>query len=118
MASRKNHLFTLQAISCESWNPGDYYINPSEKLMTKTSDWSVVEHEDYIETIFNMAAFKAGDCSYILNSDFIDFKGKDGEFKDGLHKMYFPKIKVEDNKKKIKVEDHKKKNNVVGSTSG
>ncbi|RZC68952.1 hypothetical protein C5167_034434 [Papaver somniferum] len=130
MASRKIHLFRKSAV--KAGTPGDYYINPSEKLMTKTPDWSAVEHEDYIETTFNMAAFKgpgefvcfrkynnqavgdsvnkAEDCSYILNSDFIDFNGMDGEVKDGLHKMYFPKIKVEDNKKK--------KENVVGSSSG
>ncbi|KAI3847860.1 hypothetical protein MKX03_003010 [Papaver bracteatum] len=56
MASKKIHLLRQSAV--EAGTPGDYYINPSEKLMTKTGDWSVVEHEDYIETIFNMAAFK------------------------------------------------------------
>ncbi|KAI3876757.1 hypothetical protein MKX03_037424 [Papaver bracteatum] len=45
-------------VDIEDGTPGDYYINPSEKLMTKTSDWSVVEHEDYIEMIFNMSSFK------------------------------------------------------------
>ncbi|KAI3953090.1 hypothetical protein MKW98_020285 [Papaver atlanticum] len=131
MASKKIHLFRQSAV--EAGNPGDYYINPSEKLMTKTSDWSAVEHEDYIETIFNMAAFKGpgelvygkryknqaiGDsvnkddnCGYILNSDFIDFNGIDGEIKDGLTKMYYPKIKLGE-------ENKKKKKNVVGvSTS-
>ncbi|KAI3960267.1 hypothetical protein MKW98_016991 [Papaver atlanticum] len=69
MASRKIHLFRQSAV--EAGTPGDYYINPSEKLMTKTSDGSVVEHEDYIETIFNMAAFK-GPGELVCGKKYID----------------------------------------------
>ncbi|RZC62479.1 hypothetical protein C5167_024248 [Papaver somniferum] len=128
MASRKIHLFRQSAV--KAGTPKDYYMNPSERLMAKKSGWSVVEHEDYIETIFDMSAFnykegeiiyakgyncqaigdsvnKDDDCGYIMNSDFIDLKGIDGEMKDGLTKTYFPKIKREDTKKK----------NVVGSSS-
>ncbi|KAI3865167.1 hypothetical protein MKX03_016107 [Papaver bracteatum] len=117
MASNKIHIFRKSAM--EAGTPGKYYINPSPKLMSKASDWKVVEHEDAIEMIFNQDAFgnnpiagkfyncqaigdsenKDDDYSYIVNTDFLNFKEADGEFKNGIAKIYFPKIKAEDNKK-------------------
>ncbi|KAI3960226.1 hypothetical protein MKW98_016950 [Papaver atlanticum] len=55
MASNKIHIFRKSAM--EAGTPGKYYINPSEKLMSKASDWKVLEHEDAIEMIFNQDAF-------------------------------------------------------------
>ncbi|KAI3865168.1 hypothetical protein MKX03_016108 [Papaver bracteatum] len=118
MASKKTHLFKQSSVEAET--PGDYYMNPSKKLMTRTSDWRVVEREDGIETITNRAAFKGvaifvrfsknqaiGDCenkddylSYIVNTEFQNVKDMKGEIKDGVTRIYYPKIKVEDNKKK------------------
>ncbi|KAI3960266.1 hypothetical protein MKW98_016990 [Papaver atlanticum] len=64
MASKKIHLFRQSAV--KAGTPGDYYMNLSERLMAKTSGWSAVEHEDYIETIFDMNAFnlKEGEIVY------------------------------------------------------
>ncbi|RZC62484.1 hypothetical protein C5167_024231 [Papaver somniferum] len=110
MAS-KIHMFRQSAM--EAGNPGKYYINPSEKLMSKVSDWEVVEHEDAIEMIFYRAGFKGipilgkiyydqaiGDCenkddecSYIMNTDYLDGKKLNGEVTDGFYKVYIPKIK-------------------------
>ncbi|KAI3960227.1 hypothetical protein MKW98_016951 [Papaver atlanticum] len=115
MASNKIHIFRQSAM--EAGTPGKYYINPSPKLMSRASEWKVVEHEDAIETIFNKGAFVPlgikmyknqayGDCenedddySFIVNTDFLDVKKIDAEKKDDVTVFYFPKIKVEDNKK-------------------
>ncbi|MCL7024724.1 hypothetical protein MKW94_022519 [Papaver nudicaule] len=120
MAS-KIHLFRKSAM--EAGTPGKYYINPSEKLMSKAPDWTAVEHEDYIETRTNRAAFNkdiivfmkrycnqaVDDCenkddefSYILNMDFLNVMEMKAEMKDGITKLYYPKIKGEENKKKRK----------------
>ncbi|KAI3865162.1 hypothetical protein MKX03_016102 [Papaver bracteatum] len=110
MAS-KIHIFRKSAM--EAGNPGKYYINPSQKLMSKASEWRVIEHEDGIELIFNLDAFgdstifgkrynyqAIGDCenkddyySYIVNTDFLNDKEANREIKDGFSKIYYPKIK-------------------------
>ncbi|KAI3960234.1 hypothetical protein MKW98_016958 [Papaver atlanticum] len=117
MAS-KIHIFRKSAM--EAGNPGKYYINPSEKLMSVASKWRVIEHEDCVEVIFNRAALedaypiiirrynnqaigdsenKDDDYSFIVNTDFLNLKEADSEMKDDVSKIYFPKIKGEDNKK-------------------
>ncbi|KAI3960268.1 hypothetical protein MKW98_016992 [Papaver atlanticum] len=130
MASKKIHLFRQSA-----GNPGKYYINPSEKLMSMASEWRVVEHEDGIEMIFNRAAFKGivifgtyynnqaiGDSEnmdddyrvygYIMNTDFLDVKKIKCEVQDVVTETYIPKIKGDEiTKKKNK---SKKKKKVVG----
>ncbi|KAI3960220.1 hypothetical protein MKW98_016944 [Papaver atlanticum] len=103
-------------------NPGKYYINPSEKLMSLASHWKVVEHEDAIELIFDEAVFgdiplfgrcynnqAIGDSEnnydkygYIMNTDHLDARKMDYEIKDGFSKFHIPKIKVEEKKKKKK----------------
>ncbi|MCL7039192.1 hypothetical protein MKW94_015476 [Papaver nudicaule] len=118
MASKKIHLFRQSAV--EAGTPGRYYLNPSEKLMSKTPDWSAVEHEDCIETRTNRAALKdipiAGkrynnqvygdsenkddDYSYIMNTDFLYVNRIKAEMKDGVSRNFIPKIKIEENKKK------------------
>ncbi|KAI3917275.1 hypothetical protein MKX01_000052 [Papaver californicum] len=85
MASNKIHLLRQSAM--EAGTPGKYYISPSEKLMSKASEWSVVEHEDYVETRFSMAFVKDcenkdDDFSYIVNTDFLNLKEINGEIKD------------------------------------
>ncbi|KAI3960225.1 hypothetical protein MKW98_016949 [Papaver atlanticum] len=112
----------------EAGTPGKYYINPSPKLMSKASEWRVVEHEDSVEMIFNKGAFgdnpiagrfyydqATGDSenkddyySFFVNSDFLNFKEVTCEFKDDFMIFYIPKIKVEDNKKKNKNQNNKK----------
>ncbi|KAI3960232.1 hypothetical protein MKW98_016956 [Papaver atlanticum] len=119
MAS-KIHIFRKSAM--EAGNPGKYYINPSEKLMNMASEWRAVEHEDGIEMIFNRAAFKDivifgryynnqaigdsenkdDDCSYIMNTDFLDIKKIKCEIKDFVTETYIPKIKGDEIKKKSK----------------
>ncbi|KAI3865163.1 hypothetical protein MKX03_016103 [Papaver bracteatum] len=115
MASNKIH--HLRQSAMEAGNPGKYYINPSEKLMSKASDWKVVENEDGIELILNEAAFKCvlvfgkrynnqaiGDsenkedeCSFIMNTDYLDARKIDYELMGDISKFYIPKIKVEEN---------------------
>ncbi|KAI3855491.1 hypothetical protein MKX03_004348 [Papaver bracteatum] len=107
----------------EAGTPGDYYINPSKKLMSKASDWKAVEHEDHVETRTNMAAFDTNNSvfmkrynnqavdghiqnedeyfSYIVNSDFLNLKEMRGEVKDGIAICYYPKIKVVEKKKNV-----------------
>ncbi|KAI3960224.1 hypothetical protein MKW98_016948 [Papaver atlanticum] len=100
--------------------PGKYHINPSPKLMSRASQWRVVEHDDGIETIFYKGAFDdvtiyikgyynqaVGDCenkdddySYIVNTDYLNHREAKAEKKDGNPVFYFPKIKSEDNNKK------------------
>ncbi|MCL7039911.1 hypothetical protein MKW94_016737 [Papaver nudicaule] len=112
MASSKIHLFRKSAM--EAGTPGRYYINPSEKLISKAPHWSAVEHEDCIEVRSNRAAFKdiiifvktynnqaIGDSdnkddnyNFILNTDFLDVKEVKDEFKDGITKLYIPKKKL------------------------
>ncbi|KAI3960230.1 hypothetical protein MKW98_016954 [Papaver atlanticum] len=119
MASKKIHLFRQSAV--KAGTPGRYYINPSEKLMSRTSEWGVVEREDGIELIFNESVFgdipffgkiyynqaigdaekKDDDYSYIMNTDFLDVKKMICEIRDGVSKFHVPKIKVEENKKKV-----------------
>ncbi|KAI3960236.1 hypothetical protein MKW98_016960 [Papaver atlanticum] len=119
MASIKIHLFRQSAV--EAGTPGDYYINPSEKLMSVASEWRAVEHEDAIELIFDENASMGfpifirfsdtqaiGDSenkedvySYIVNTDFLDVNKMDGEFRDGVTKIYIPKIKAEGNDKNV-----------------
>ncbi|RZC62476.1 hypothetical protein C5167_024228 [Papaver somniferum] len=119
MATNKIHLLRQSAM--EAGDPGKYYINPSEKLMSKASDWKIVEHEDSIELIFDDAAFgdipvfgriynyqaigdsenKDDEYGYIMNTDYLHARKVDGEQKDGFTKFYIPKIKVEENKKKV-----------------
>ncbi|KAI3855485.1 hypothetical protein MKX03_004342 [Papaver bracteatum] len=97
----------------EAGNPGKYFINPSEKLMDMASEWIALEHEDDIEMIFYRAYFKgipilgkiyynqaSGDCenkddecSFIMNTDYLDGKQIKGEVTDGFYKVYIPKIK-------------------------
>ncbi|MCL7039931.1 hypothetical protein MKW94_006994 [Papaver nudicaule] len=131
MASKKIHLFRQSAV--EAGTPGRYYLNPSEKLMSKAPDWSAVEHEDCIETRTNRAAFKdipiAGkrynsqaygdsenkddDYSYIMNTDFLDINRIKAEMKDGVSRNFIPKIKIEENnnsKKKSSKRKNQKKN--------
>ncbi|MCL7040484.1 hypothetical protein MKW94_004062 [Papaver nudicaule] len=118
MASKKIHLFRQLAV--EAGSPGDYYINPSEKLMSRTSEWSAVEHEDCIEITFNKDGFKDTnvylrgyinktifDCenkmdefNLIVNTDLLDHKGVKMEVKDGVQKWYIPKFRGDENKKK------------------
>ncbi|KAI3980247.1 hypothetical protein MKX01_003259 [Papaver californicum] len=63
-------------------NPGKYYINPSEKLMSMTPEWRVVEHEDGIEMITNMAFFSNNQAiQFFLNNQAIgDCEYKDDDF--------------------------------------
>ncbi|KAI3855490.1 hypothetical protein MKX03_004347, partial [Papaver bracteatum] len=90
----------------EAGNPGKYFINPSEKLMNMASEWISLEHEDGIEMIFYRAAFQGipilgniyynqaiGDyenmddeCSYIMNTDYLDARKIKGEVTDGFYK--------------------------------
>ncbi|KAI3855489.1 hypothetical protein MKX03_004346 [Papaver bracteatum] len=126
MAS-KIYIFRKSAI--EAGNPGKYYINPSEKLMSMASEWKVVEHEDGIGIIFNRAAFKDiviygkyynnqaigdsenmdDDCSYIMNTDFLDIKKIKCEIKDVVTETYIPKIKGDEIKNKKKYKNKMKK---------
>ncbi|KAI3855483.1 hypothetical protein MKX03_004340 [Papaver bracteatum] len=119
MASKKIHHLRQSAV--KAGTPGRYYINPSEKLMSRTSEWGVVEREDGIELIFNESVFgdipffgkiyynqsfgdsenKDVDYSYIMNTDFLDVKKMICEIRDGVSKFYVPKIKIEVNKKKV-----------------
>ncbi|RZC62475.1 hypothetical protein C5167_024224 [Papaver somniferum] len=115
MASNKIHIFRKSAMEPLG---SIISIRTSEKLMSKASDWKVVEHEDAIEMIFNQDVFgdnpiagkfynyqaigdsenKDDDYSYIVNTDFLNFKEADGDFKNGISKIYFPKIKAQDHK--------------------
>ncbi|KAI3855508.1 hypothetical protein MKX03_004365 [Papaver bracteatum] len=114
MAS-KIHIFRQSAM--EVGNPGKYYINPSPKLMSRASHWTVVQHEDGVELTFNKGAFDdvlifkiyynkaVGDCenkdydfSYtikIVNTDFLNHMELKAEMKDGTTVYYFPKIKCD-----------------------
>ncbi|KAI3917277.1 hypothetical protein MKX01_000054 [Papaver californicum] len=106
MTSRKIHLFRKSA--AEAGIPCNYYLNPSEKLMSRASEWSAVEHEDCVETIFNfnIPAFKDANV-YVkrynnqavdghLNTDFLNLKDIKAEMKNGISKTYYPKIKGEE----------------------
>ncbi|RZC62473.1 hypothetical protein C5167_024225 [Papaver somniferum] len=115
MASNKIH--PLRQSAMEAGNPGKYYINPSEKLISKASHWKFVEHEDGIELIFNEAAFegvllfgkrynnqaigdyenKDDECSFIMNTDYLDARKIDYELMGDISKFYIPKIKVGEN---------------------
>ncbi|RZC68953.1 hypothetical protein C5167_034433 [Papaver somniferum] len=79
MASKKIHLFRQSAV--KAGTSGRYYINPSEKLMSRTSEWGVVEREDGIELIFNESVF--GDIPFfgkIYNNQAIgDAENKDDD---------------------------------------
>ncbi|RZC68950.1 hypothetical protein C5167_032027 [Papaver somniferum] len=119
MASNKIH--HLRQSAMEAGDPGKYYINPSEKLMSKASGWRVVEYEDSIEVIFDDAALgkspvfarcynyqaigdsvnKDDEFGFIMNTDYLDARKLNIEMKDGFTKFYVPKIKVEENKKKV-----------------
>ncbi|KAI3865166.1 hypothetical protein MKX03_016106 [Papaver bracteatum] len=125
-----NKIHHLRQSAMEAGDPGKYYINPSEKLMSIASEWRVVEHEDSIEFIINKGASggnpiagrfyydQAADdseneddyYSFFINSDFLKFKETTAEFKDDFLIFYIPKIKVEENPE-TKVEENKKKNN-------
>ncbi|RZC62485.1 hypothetical protein C5167_024230 [Papaver somniferum] len=110
MAS-KIHIFRKSAM--EAGNPGKYYINPSEKLMSVASKWRVVEHEDWVEVIFNRAALedvypiiirrynnqaigdsgnKDDDYSFIVNTDFLNLKGERQWPKMLVLELYLPKM--------------------------
>ncbi|MCL7030150.1 hypothetical protein MKW94_021312 [Papaver nudicaule] len=118
MATKKIHLFRQSA--AEAGTPKDYYINPSEKLMSRASERSAVEHEDCIEVILNRKALgdnivikrydnqavidrenKINQFCYIFNTVFLDTNGMKSEFKDDIAKIYHMKIKVEENNKKM-----------------
>ncbi|KAI3960265.1 hypothetical protein MKW98_016989 [Papaver atlanticum] len=133
MASK---ILIFRKSAMEAGNPGRYYINPSEKLMSMAPDWKVVEHEDAIELISNRVIFdeavfgdiviyarfyknqtigdsenKDDEYGFIMNTDFLEARKLDAEIKDGFSRFYVPKIKVEENKKKNnKNQNNKNKN--------
>ncbi|KAI3917274.1 hypothetical protein MKX01_000051 [Papaver californicum] len=88
------HFFRKKS-AMEAGNPAMYYINPSEKLMSISSEWRAYKH------IINIQAYNDDDYIYIMNTDFLDVKKMTGEIKDEFSKIYIPKIKVEENKKNV-----------------
>ncbi|RZC68948.1 hypothetical protein C5167_032028 [Papaver somniferum] len=84
--------------------PEKYYINPSLKLISRTSHWRVVDYEDGVDLTFNKGAlddvllFKVyynqavGDCenkdddfSYIVNTDYLNHREVKAEIKDHVN---------------------------------
>ncbi|MCL7046098.1 hypothetical protein MKW94_029569 [Papaver nudicaule] len=127
MASCRVHLFKKYAVAAGT--PRDYYINPSEMLMSRASEWSAVEHEDcielafpkgfsvlargYIDTYIYDSENKMDFLDYIMNTDFLTQKGVKAEMRDGVFRTYYPKI----NFPKIELDEViKKKNNKVEET--